>query len=43
MFGFTVNPVCGIVIPVVRFATGPIRDPMKKIMMAIRKISPISE
>ena len=39
MFGFTVNPLCEIVIPVVRFATGPIRDPTKKMMIEMISIS----
>lgn len=43
MFGFTVNPVCGMVSPVVAFAVGPMRDPTKKMMMAMKKISPMRE
>ena len=39
MFGLTVNPLCAIVIPVVRFAIGPINDETKKIKTAIAKTS----
>jgi len=44
MFGLTAGPpACEIVIPVVALAVGPIRDPMKKMITAMKKISPMRE